>query len=52
MPLKIGNKRYKWHNTAARAIAKNEGMSMKSAHRYVGKVESLIEKRRARKKKR
>jgi hypothetical protein len=52
MPVKIGSKRYKGHNSAAKAIARKKGISMKSAHKYVGKVESLIKKRRAAKRKR
>lgn len=51
MPVKIGKKKYKGHNSAAKAIAKKKGISMDRAHRYVGKVESLIKKRRAAKRK-
>ena len=48
----MGKKTYKGHNSAAKAISKKKGMSMKSAHKYVGKVESIINKRRAAKRKR
>lgn len=51
MPVKIGSKRYKGHNSAAKAVAKKKGISMEAAHRYVGKVESTIKKRRKAKRK-
>ena len=51
MPVKLGNKTYKGHNSAARAIAKKKGISMDRAHAYVNAVETKINKARARKRK-
>jgi hypothetical protein len=39
MPVKLGSKTYKAHNSAAKAIAKKKGISMDRAHAYVAVVE-------------
>lgn len=44
MPVKIGNKRYQGHNSAAKAIAKKKGISMDRAHAYVAVVERAQKK--------
>jgi hypothetical protein len=39
MPVKIGSKTYKAHNSAAKAIAKKKGLPIDRAHAYVAVVE-------------
>jgi hypothetical protein len=51
MPVKIGSKKYKSHNSAARAVARKKGIGIKRAHAYVATVERTIKQRRAAKRK-
>lgn len=46
MPVQIGKKTYKGHNTAVAAVVKTKGLSKEAAHKYVASIENKQKKKK------
>lgn len=45
MPVKMGNKKYKSHDSAAKAVSRKKGIPIERAHAYVATVERKQKKK-------